>query len=114
MSAGGNCGQGSWLEEPIAWCVHWIAVPDRPCGKRDRPAPQHQDFATKAEAEAERLRLYAQFGDTAVIHIQPRYLSPAKRERKLVAQQDSLTAAGWPIQMRPPRSGMPNNGRCRK
>ena len=100
-----------WIEQPIAWRVHWVGVPDRAIEKRYRPAPQHQDFATKVEAEAERLRLYARFGDKAVVHVQPYYLSTSKRERKLAAQQDSLTVAGWPIQIRPPRPGMPNKGR---
>ncbi len=94
-----------WTEAPIAWRVHWIQVPDRLLEKTYRPAPQHQDFPTKAEAEAEKLRLRALLGDKAVVHIQPRYLSSAKRQRKLAALQDSLTAGGWPIQMRPPRPG---------
>ena len=59
MNTGGNCGKGPWMEAPIAWRVHWMAVPDRSI--EDRPAPQHQDFATKAEAEAEKLRLCARF-----------------------------------------------------
>jgi hypothetical protein len=102
------------IEGPIAWRVHWIAVPDRSIEKKYRPAPQHQDFATRAEAEAERLRLYARFGGTAVIHVQACYLSTSKRERTLNAAQDSLAVAGWPIQMRPPRPGMSNKGRRRK
>lgn len=100
-----------WIEEPIAWRVHWMAVPDRSIEKRYRPAPQHQDFATKAEAEAEKLRLCARFGDKAVVHVQPCYLSTSKREHKLNAAQDSLAIAGWPIQIRPPHPGMPNKGR---
>jgi hypothetical protein len=111
MSAGGNCDEGPWIEEPIAWRVHWMAVPNWSIEQRYRPAPQHQDFTTKAEAEAERLRLSARFGSKAVVHIQPRYLSTSKRERKLAAQQNSLTVAGWPIKMRPPRPGMTSKGR---
>ena len=113
MNTGGNCGKGPWMEAPIAWRVHWMAVPERSIEKRYRPAPQHQDFATKAEAEAERLRLHAWFGGKAVVHVQPCYLSTSRRERKLNAAQDSLAIAGWPIQIRPPHPGMPN-GRRRK
>jgi hypothetical protein len=102
------------VETPIGWrvCVQPTTV--RPFDREFRPKPRYTVHATLAEAEAEKERQRAHFGDHAAIHVQPMFAPPRARERERRARQESLTAAGWPIQMRPPRPGMPDKKRRRK
>jgi hypothetical protein len=105
---------GPSVETPIAWRVCVQPVNTRPFDREFRPKPQYMVCATREEAETEKQRQRAHRGDHAIVHVEPLFAAPAKRERQYKASQESLTAAGWPIQQRPPRPGMPAKGRCRK
>ncbi len=103
-----NKGWGPCAELPIAWRVWWLQVNGRPFDKSFRPKPQHKTYSTKEQAEREKRLLAERFGPEAAVHVTPVYISRTKREQKLVAAQDSLTRAGWPIQSRPPRPSSPS------
>jgi hypothetical protein len=97
----------STTEMPIGWrvCIQPINV--RPFDREFEPGPRYSPIMrTKEEAEVEQRHQQALLGGCAVIHIQPVYVSSAKRGRIRQALQESLTAAGWPIQVRPPRPGI--------
>lgn len=99
-------------ELPVGWQVWVQPVNARPFNREFRPKPRRtQVFPTRAEAEAEKQRQQQWFGEHAIVHIQPVFVSRTARDRKFNAAQTSLTDSGWPIQMRPPRLGMRRKGR---
>jgi hypothetical protein len=100
------------VDIPIGWRVCVQPATDRPFDREFRPKPRYIVFPSQDEAEKQRQR--AHFGEHAAIHIEPVFAPPATRERERKAMQESLAAAGWPIQMRPPRPGMPDRKRRRK
>jgi hypothetical protein len=80
----------------------------RPFDSEFRPKPQYSPiFRTKVEAEAEKERQRQRFGDRAAIHVNPVFPSGVKQRRLLGAAQENLTAQGWPVQLLPPRPGVP-------
>jgi hypothetical protein len=97
-------------EAPIAWRVWWKPENGRPFDREFQAAARHKDFQTRTEAEVEKRRIDERLAGQGAVHIAPIYISRAKRERRQTAQQNSLTSAGWPIQMRPPRPGAPEKG----
>jgi hypothetical protein len=101
------------VEPPVAWRVCVQPANGRPFDREFRPKPHYTVCTTKSEAEREKERQRAHHGADAAIHIEPVFPTRAERKRLLVAMQDSLSAAGWPVQRRPPRPGMPAKGRKR-
>jgi hypothetical protein len=95
------------VEAPLAWRVWVQRTNNRPFNKAFGPKPSGTVHATLAAAEAEKARQREHLGENAAICITPVFPNSAKRERDRKAEQESLTAAGWPIQMRPPRPGIP-------
>jgi hypothetical protein len=97
---------GPSIEPPVGWRVCIQPVNARPFDREFRPEPRFVVCGTREEAERERTRQKIHFGDAAVVHIEPVYISKDKCTRRAKVNQ-ILDAAGWPIQRRPPRPGQP-------
>jgi hypothetical protein len=95
------------VEAPVAWRVYVQPANRRPFDKEFRPKLEYTVCATREEAEREKQRQRVRHGDDAAICISPLFPTKPKRARERKARQESLTAAGWPIQMRPPRGEAP-------
>jgi hypothetical protein len=102
-------------EQPIGWRCHWLVTKGyQPFGEI-KPKPGHRDYPTRELAEKHKSNLIAHFGQDGVIaHVTPVHVTSARRERDNAARQCNLYDTGWPIQMRPPRLGLPAKGRRRK
>jgi hypothetical protein len=73
----------------------------RPFDKGFKPKPTRTPVvATLAEAEREKERQRAHYGDPAAICIEPVYVGKQKRQSARKALQQSLNVAGWPLQAR--------------
>jgi hypothetical protein len=88
-------------EPPVAWRCSAVFATRQPPFKR---APEHQDFATEAEARARHDALVGEHGDDVVACVVPLYPKPVDATSK-EAKRRSIEALGWPVQMAPPKRG---------
>jgi hypothetical protein len=92
---------GPSIEPPVGWRVTILPANGRPFDREFRPKPRRTSIvATLAEAEREKERQRAHYGDYAAICIEPVYVGKQKRQSAHKALQQSLDAAGWPLMPR--------------
>ena len=85
--------------EPIGWRCHWMVAADYIRSAAERTAAGYSDFPTREAAEAERDRLRRR--DEVVATVTP--IWPRARQQTKRALREALDAAGWPVQMAPPK-----------
>jgi hypothetical protein len=90
-------------EVPVAWRVWWYIPSNKPFDPTYKHKREYKDFPSLALALTEKLYRAHSLGEDGAVCLEPRYLSRRKRETKRLTGQDNLAAAGWPLQMRPPR-----------
>jgi hypothetical protein len=84
-------------EEPIAWRV--CVQPPHSYVPGMKSKAYFIQCNTKEAAEAEKQRQKSQYGEGAVIHIAPVFISRVERNRAYRSQQ-TTAAASWPMQAR--------------
>jgi hypothetical protein len=89
----------SGADEPVGYRVCLQVANARPSDKEFKPT-RTPVVATLAEAEREKERQRAHYGDRAAICIGPVSVGKQKRQSARKALQQSLDVAGWPLQAR--------------
>jgi len=84
----------------LKWRCSWIAQKGFRPFEMIKPKPCKQDFTTKDEA-MERKKSLQSLGEDIVATVTPVLITVRQSLKK--ARRMSLDAAGWPIQMAPPK-----------